>query len=142
MDPIRLQRLGHWLYKRRVPLLPQAVDLVMFLLFGSYFRHPIDVGEGTTLNKVAGVIIHSETKIGRNVSISPRCVITGRSGQRPPTIEDGAFIGIGSMVLGDVTIGRNATVGAGAVVTFDVPPGRAAVGNPARLLPEKNPLSE
>ena len=117
--------------------MPKVVDKVMYLVFNSYLCHPLEIGAGTSLNKVAGVIIHSQCKIGENVTLAPRCVITGRSGQKPPTIESGAFIGVNAMVLGDVTIGAGATVGAGAVVTFDVPPGRVAVGNPAKLLPER-----
>lgn len=51
---------------------------------------------------------------------------------RPVSIEDGAWIGIGAIVLKGVTIGRGARVGAGAVVTADVPPGGVVAGNPAR----------
>ncbi|MEW6754952.1 MAG: acyltransferase [Candidatus Latescibacterota bacterium] len=64
----------------------------------------------------------------------------GDLGQRPPLvscpvqIEDGAWIGIGAIVLKGVRIGRGARVGAGAVVTRDVPPGRTVAGNPARLV--------
>lgn len=50
---------------------------------------------------------------------------------RPVHIGDGAWIGIGAIVLKGVTIGRDARVGAGAVVTSDVPPGASVVGNPA-----------
>lgn len=49
---------------------------------------------------------------------------------RPVTIGDGAWIGIGAIVLKGVTIGAGARVGAGAVVTFDVPAGADVAGNP------------
>jgi acetyltransferase-like isoleucine patch superfamily enzyme len=53
----------------------------------------------------------------------------------PTTVEDGASIGSGAVILGGVTIGRGATVGAGAVVTRDVPPASTVAGVPARLMP-------
>lgn len=49
-------------------------------------------------------------------------------------IEDGAFIGAGSILLPGVRIGRGAYVAAGAVVTADVAPGTLVAGNPARLI--------
>ncbi len=50
------------------------------------------------------------------------------------TIEDGAWIGGGAIILDGVRIGRNAVVGAGAVVTKDVPDYCIVVGNPARVV--------
>lgn len=51
---------------------------------------------------------------------------------RPVTIGDGAWIGIGAIVLKGVTIGAGARIGPGAVVTSDVPAGGTVAGNPAR----------
>src|SRR5581483_11176218 len=48
------------------------------------------------------------------------------------TIERGAFLGIGSIVLAGVTIGEQGYVAAGAVVTQDVPARTVVAGNPAR----------
>jgi UDP-2-acetamido-3-amino-2,3-dideoxy-glucuronate N-acetyltransferase len=50
------------------------------------------------------------------------------------TVEDGASLGSGSVILGGVNIGAGAIVGAGAVVTKDVPPGTTVAGVPARLI--------
>jgi acetyltransferase-like isoleucine patch superfamily enzyme len=52
----------------------------------------------------------------------------------PTTVERGASIGSGAVVLCGVRIGAGALVGAGAVVTRDVEPGEVVVGNPARVL--------
>jgi acetyltransferase-like isoleucine patch superfamily enzyme len=48
--------------------------------------------------------------------------------------DTGAFLGAGSVVAPDVSIGANAVVGAGAVVVTDVPERAVVVGNPARVL--------
>jgi maltose O-acetyltransferase len=45
-----------------------------------------------------------------------------------------AFIGSGSIVLPNTTVGDNAIVGAGSVVRHDIPPGCVAAGNPARAV--------
>jgi carbonic anhydrase/acetyltransferase-like protein (isoleucine patch superfamily) len=50
----------------------------------------------------------------------------------PVIISDGAFLGVGAIVLRGVTVGRNAYVAAGAVVTEDVPDRTVVAGNPAR----------
>jgi UDP-2-acetamido-3-amino-2,3-dideoxy-glucuronate N-acetyltransferase len=50
------------------------------------------------------------------------------------TIEDGASIGSGAVILGGVAIGAGATVGAGSVVVRDVAAGATVAGNPAREL--------
>lgn len=52
----------------------------------------------------------------------------------PITVDKGASLGAGSIVLPGVTIGEFALVGSGAVVTRDVPAHGMVVGNPARLI--------
>ena len=42
------------------------------------------------------------------------------------------LIGYGTIILGNVTIGRGTIVGAGSLVTKDLPPGVVCVGRPAR----------
>jgi acetyltransferase-like isoleucine patch superfamily enzyme len=53
----------------------------------------------------------------------------------PTVVERGASIGSGAVILGGLTIGRNALVGAGAVVTREVMRSAVVVGNPARAGP-------
>lgn len=49
-------------------------------------------------------------------------------------IEDGAFIGAGSIILPGVRIGRGSYIAAGSVVSSDVPAETMVGGNPARVL--------
>ncbi|HIP96672.1 MAG TPA: acyltransferase [Anaerolineae bacterium] len=58
------------------------------------------------------------------------------------TVEDGAWIGGGAIVLDGVRVGRNSVVGAGSVVTQDVPPYTVAVGAPARVIKRLGKVGE
>jgi acetyltransferase-like isoleucine patch superfamily enzyme len=49
------------------------------------------------------------------------------------SIGDGAWIGIGAIILKGVQVGAGARVGAGAVVARSVPPGAVVDGNPSRI---------
>ncbi len=51
-------------------------------------------------------------------------------------IEEGVWIGAGSIILPGVTIGKWSVIGAGSVVTRDIPAGVVAYGNPCRVARE------
>ena len=51
-------------------------------------------------------------------------------------IQDGASIGTGALIMGNVIVGRNAMIGAGAVVTKNVSPNKIVAGVPARVIRE------
>ncbi|MBP1920097.1 acyltransferase [Youngiibacter multivorans] len=52
----------------------------------------------------------------------------------PIIIEEGVFVGAGSIILKGVTIGRHSIIGAGSVVTKNIPPGEVWAGNPATFV--------
>lgn len=104
-------------------------------------ENDVVVGDRSTLK--SGVQLWDGLRIGNDVFIGPNASFANdnfpRSQQRPASflmtsIENGASIGAGAVVLPGVTVGRNAMVGAGAVVTRSVPPNAIVVGNPARIL--------
>ncbi|MGH2549980.1 MAG: serine O-acetyltransferase, partial [Thermomicrobiales bacterium] len=67
---------------------------------------------------------------------------TGKErGKRHPTLGDNIIVGVGSKVLGAITIGDGARIGGGSVVLKDVPPHTTAVGVPARAVAWTDPAS-
>ena len=83
-----------------------------------------------------GAVLHCtrelETHVGADCTIGHLAHLEGC------TVEDGALIGTGSIVLHRAIIRTNALVGAGAVVLdgTEVPSGSMALGIPAKLRPD------
>ena len=50
------------------------------------------------------------------------------------TIKEDAWLGTGSIILPNVTVGKGAVVGAGSVVTKDIPDFSVAAGVPAKII--------
>ncbi len=105
----------------------------------------LHIGAGSILAPNARLWLDGPITLGQNVTIGPSallCTATHRMGgssrrmqvdvaPRPIVIEDGAWIGLGAMILPGVRVGRGAIVAAGAVVTRDVPENVMVAGNPA-----------
>jgi bifunctional UDP-N-acetylglucosamine pyrophosphorylase/glucosamine-1-phosphate N-acetyltransferase len=76
-----------------------------------------------------------DATVGKDVNIAAgtiTCNFDGKQKQRT-TIEDGAFIGSGTLLVAPTRIGAGAETGAGSVVTHELPPGCLAYGVPARV---------
>jgi acetyltransferase-like isoleucine patch superfamily enzyme len=110
----------------------------------------ISIGDGTYVGPFARITAIGGVTIGRRVLVADRCYIsdTGhdyedttvpvvdqplRLGRRV-VIDDGAWLGVGVAVVGNVHIGRNAVVGANSVIREDVPAFSVVAGNPARIV--------
>ncbi len=79
--------------------------------------------------------------IGKDVNVGAGTITANYDGEEKcvTRIEDGAFIGSGTILVAPVKVGRNAKTGAGAVITKNrnVPAGSVVVGIPARILKER-----
>jgi acetyltransferase-like isoleucine patch superfamily enzyme len=115
------------------------------------------IGDRTSIGRFSHIACVGEIDIGPEVLTSERIFIGdtyhGYEDVGTPildqpmaapakvTIERGAFLGIGCVVLRGVTIGEQAYVAAGAVVTADVEPRTVVVGNPARVVRAYDPAT-
>lgn len=89
----------------------------------------IDIGDDVLLAQFVSVIASGHgTKAGAHIREQ------GVADKKGVRIGDGAWIGVGAVILPGVSIGEGAVIGAGAIVTRDVPANAIAVGNPAKVL--------
>ena len=120
------------------------------------YEKNIFIGDKVIINMNCTFVDNNRIDIGSNVLIAPNVQIytathSTKANERmvqdwsegeeicrtyalPVRIEDGVWIGGGSVLLPGVTIGRNSVIGAGSVVTRSIPANCVAVGNPCRVI--------
>ena len=71
-----------------------------------------------------------DATLGEKVNIGAGTVTCNYDGEKknPTAIEDGCFIGSGSMLVAPVRVGKDSYVAAGSTITEDVPPESLALG--------------
>jgi serine O-acetyltransferase len=136
MNAIKLYRIGHWCYRRSVPIIPKLMYYLIFLLYNSSIPMSVEIGEGTRFGYGAmGVVLHERCRIGKHVMISQQVTIGGRARRSgEPVIGDRCYLGAGAKILGPIRVGDCSVVGANAVVVNDVPPYSVVAGVPARVI--------
>ena len=106
------------------------------LLCGFDLPFTVQVGRRVRLEHFGCMILIAHS-IGDDVTIRQNTTfgIKKIMGERAwPRIGNGVDIGVGAVIIGDVSVGEGAMIGANAVVLEDVPPGAVAVGVPARVI--------
>ncbi len=103
--------------------------------FGTVIRGDnelIDIGEGSSVQD--NCTFHTDPgfplTIGKNCSVGHNAIVHGC------TVEDGALIGMGAIVMNGERIGKECVVGAGTLITEgkEFPECSLIVGAPARVL--------
>jgi serine O-acetyltransferase len=142
LSPLRLWRLSHFFYRRRLRRLALFVKKVNSVIYhnslapGAVFSPDLRFG-----HHGFGTVIHSNVDIGRNVKIWHNVTIAVRAATADPhriVIEDDVSIGANSVIISpahrSLRIGRGARIGAGAVVSRDVPAGATVVSLAPRVI--------
>jgi len=91
------------------------------------------VGRGS---KVPHVSYLGDTDLGADANIGAGTITANFDGTNKNRTEigDGAFVGVDTMLIAPVKVGKGARTGASSVVTKDVPDGATVVGIPARVV--------
>lgn len=137
---IFIYRICNYLYNKNNSIILFIFKILLFHYqskFGIDLFPKTEIKEGFFINHGFGVVIHSDTKIGKNVNISQGVTI-GQSNRGikkgTPTIGDNVFIGPGVCIYGNIKIGNNVAIGANAVVNTDVPDNAVIAGIPATII--------
>ncbi len=132
-------------------IFPEASQLDCYISFSAIIKYPerIKFGRGLRVGPECVLGAMGGISFGDNVRLSKGVVVeTGGLNiydTDPPykhisksiTIESGVWVGVNSIILGGVTIGRNAVIGAGSVVTKSVPENMVFAGNPAKPIKKR-----
>lgn len=128
-EAARLRESGFQLINAVSPRAYVAHDVRLgtgvLIVHGAMINAASHVGDDTIINTAATV--DHDSRIESGVHIAPGSHLAGKV-----TVGNGAFLGIGTVVLPGVTVGRGAMIGAGSVVTQDVTAYHRAWGSPAR----------
>ena len=94
-------------------------------------RSPIVIEEGSNIQDLCVLHVDNDCPltIGKQVTVGHGAIL------HACTIEDGALIGMGAIVLNGAVVGKNSMVAAGALVTSNtvIPDGALYMGNPAKF---------
>lgn len=134
---LMLHGVAHRLYGARLFFLARLVSHISRWLTGIEIHPGAQIGKRCFIDHGSGVVIGETAVIGDDVTIYQGVTLGGtgkETGKRHPTVEDGAVISAGAIVLGNITVGRHARVAAGAVVIKPVPAGATVVGVPGRIV--------
>lgn len=85
-----------------------------------------EIGVGSKANHLTYL---GDSRVGRNVNVGAGSITCNYDGVNkwPTLIEDGAFIGSGSMLIAPVRIGADANIGAGSAIAASTPDGKLVV---------------
>lgn len=131
-----IQRLSYKLYKKRVPILPGVLQLIIFLCYSSNVHYKVKIGKGTFFNHLGfGVLINSAVEIGDYCKIGNNVSIVGQGPYKyAPMIRNRVYIGPGVVIQGPVIVEDDVIIAPNSVVNKSVPNKAIVAGVPAKII--------
>jgi acetyltransferase-like isoleucine patch superfamily enzyme len=156
-EPNQFRRIGsNVVFEKGVLVFhPETIELGDNIYIGhgailkGYYQNSMVIGDNTWIGQNCFFHSAGNIKIGNNVGIAPYVkILTSfhkEQGVEVPilhselefgevVIEDNCDIGIGSIILPAVSIGKGTQIGAGSVVTKSIPEYSVAFGVPAQVV--------
>jgi len=130
-------RFEHWLWRHGRRGIARFLSQCTRFFTGIEIHPGAKLGHRVFIDHGMGVIIGETAVVADDVTIYQGVTLGGtgkESGKRHPNIDEGAVIGVGAAVLGNITVGARSKVGGGAVVVDNVPPDCTVVGMPGRVV--------
>ncbi len=137
-------RVAHWLWVRRLPVVPRLISHLVRFLTGIEIHPGAAIGRRFFIDHGMGTVIGETAHIGDDVMMYHGVTLGGTGkerGKRHPTLGNNVVVGVGATILGAITIGDNVKIGGGSVVLKDVPPNSTVVGVPGRVVAYRDPDS-
>ena len=142
-----VHRLGSGIIKLWPPfswilLIPYAVlQLIIRVVYVAIIPAKTKIGPGCVILHSYGVHLHPLAILGKNVTIAEQVGVGAAklSDTKYPIIGDEVMLGIGSKILGPITINHHTVIGANAVVLKDTPAFSVVGGIPAKVLKIQRP---
>lgn len=136
-------RFGQWVSSRGLAMrvLFTPVYLLLFRRvrgrWGIEIPRATVVGPGLYIGHAGCIVVSSEARLGRNVTLSHDVTIgvAGHGdGRGAPTIADEVYVAPGARLSGPIRVGTRARIGPNAVVYRHVPDGAKVVVQEARII--------
>ena len=137
---ICLHRVAHWLWERKIPLLPRLISHLARFFTGIEIHPGAKIGLGFFIDHGMGVVIGETAEIGDSVILFQGVTLGGTGkerGKRHPTLGSHVVVGAGAKILGGIAIGDHVKIGANSVVLRSVPAHSTVVGIPAKTIKGK-----
>ncbi|XP_019177217.1 PREDICTED: probable serine acetyltransferase 2 [Ipomoea nil] len=134
---LQTHRIAHSLWNQGRRVLALALQSRTSEVFGVDIHPAAKIGEGILLDGATGIVIGETAVIGNRVSLMQGVTLGGNGkevGERHPKIGEGAVIGVGATILGNIIIGEGAIIAAGSLVLKDIPPHSMVAGIPAKVI--------
>ena len=134
---VQTHRLAHWLWGNG------ERDFALYLQSRSSDVFQTDIhpaarfGKGIFLDHATGLVVGETAVVEDDVSLLQNVTLGGtgkESGDRHPKIRQGAIVGAGAKILGNIEIGAHSRIAAGSVVLKAVDPHSTVAGIPARAI--------
>ena len=138
---VQTHRLAHWLWGNG------ERDFALYLQSRSSDVFQTDIhpaarfGQGIFLDHATGLVVGETAVVDDDVSLLQNVTLGGtgkESGDRHPKVRQGAIIGAGAKILGNIEIGAHSRIAAGSVVLKAVDPHSTVAGIPARIIRTTN----
>ena len=136
LHAVWMHRFAHYFWTHKFLYTGRLISHINRWLTGIEIHPGATIGRRFFIDHGMGVVIGETAEIGDDVLLYKGVLLGGTSlekKKRHPTLKNNVVVGSDAIILGAITLEEGARVGAGSVVLKDVPEGATVVGVPARI---------
>ena len=126
------ERFKEWKYPKIIEGKLNEYNWLVQYIENFELGYKTDIGAFTYINAKNGVVIKDKVQIGSHCSIYSESSIDNKNGKI--ILKENCRVGSHSVILPNVTIGKNSIIGAHSLVTSSVPDNVIAFGVPVKVI--------